>query len=201
MIHWHIAYYQSLVSTQSHLKSLAKDVGEGTVIVAEVQEAGVGRKGDVWLSQQGGLYCSFILKPNQLLNELPLILLSTLHGVLCEIAQVDLQVKWPNDILHRGAKLSGLLIDSQITGNHPDHYICGFGINVNQKSFSPELKACSLTQLRGSDYSIGGLLSQVLTAFQESYHHYLLNKKDFCEQIVSVLPWLEYNEHIEKWKV
>ena len=200
MLHWQVNYYPVLSSTQTFLKSQAESFPEGTCIIAHQQSEGVGRKGDPWQSQSGGLYASFILKPQQLVNELPLVLLRAIYETLNELSLPSLQVKWPNDILIQGKKVSGLLIDSQILGSNPLYYICGFGVNINQQHFSQELEACSLLQVTSKPQSIYRVLVQILHHFQQFYEQYQLNKSGFCQESVSLLPWLEYNEHIEKWK-
>lgn len=129
-----IEYYDSIESTNTYIKT-RKDEDEGLVVVAKKQTNGRGQGNNNWISQEGGLYFSILLKPNKLLPALSImsgwVVLKTL-----EAFEIDnLKLKWSNDILYIDNKISGILIESKISNNNPEYVILGCGINVNQTSF------------------------------------------------------------------
>lgn len=171
-VHWQIHRELSLDSTQIRLKEVALLAPEGTVIVAQTQTQGVGREGRTWYSEPGGLYLSALLKPPQILNDLPLSLLYAVCKTLEDLSGLALTIKWPNDLLANGAKLAGMLIDSQLKGSQPMYYLCGIGINLNQRQFPQQMEqpATSLALLSQANWEpeqiLPPLLENVALAYQ-----------------------------------
>ncbi|MGE3725678.1 MAG: biotin--[acetyl-CoA-carboxylase] ligase [Candidatus Sericytochromatia bacterium] len=170
-IDWQIHRRARLDSTQTELKKEALTSPEGTVLVAETQTGGLGREGRIWHSEPGGLYLSVLLKPSQSLNDLPLSLLYAVCTTLEQLAGKVLTIKWPNDLLANGAKLAGMLIDSQFTGHQPLYYLCGIGINLNQANFPAELgkSAISLAQLSSKHWHPDQILTPLLESIALAY--------------------------------
>jgi len=106
---------QSVTSTQD----VARPLPIGSLVVAEHQTAGRGRRDRRWESPAGtALLVSFVLDPNPLL--------SLAAGVAAaEACGSGVRLKWPNDLLLRGAKLGGILVEAT-----PTKAICGIGINL-----------------------------------------------------------------------
>ncbi len=171
-LYWQIHREHSLDSTQIRLRELALSEPEGTVIVAQTQTQGLGRAGRTWYSEPGGLYLSALLKPLQLLNDLPLSLLYAVCLTLEGLSGQALTIKWPNDLLANGAKLAGMLIDSQLKGSQPLYYLCGIGINLNQRHFPQEMaqSATSLALLSQKNWEpdqiLPSLLENIALAYQ-----------------------------------
>jgi BirA family biotin operon repressor/biotin-[acetyl-CoA-carboxylase] ligase len=112
--------------------AVKEGAAEGTVIIANIQTAGRGRLGRAWLSPEGSLAMSLILKPS--LDNLPqLIMIASLAVVkaIKKVAGLETQIKWPNDILIKGKKVCGILIENEVKGGKVDFAIIGIGINVN----------------------------------------------------------------------
>jgi BirA family biotin operon repressor/biotin-[acetyl-CoA-carboxylase] ligase len=123
----------------------------GDVHVAREQRAGRGRRGARWHSPAGeGLYLSAVLLPRgaPMANGADFRPEATsMAGVLAvrealfALGLAGVELKWPNDLLVAGAKLSGVLVESRgLDPAHP-HAVLGIGINVAQRSFHPELLA------------------------------------------------------------
>lgn len=120
-----------------------KPAAHGTVVVAEQQTEGRGRLGRRWESPKGvNLYMSVVLRPALPARDTPL--LCTLTAVACASAlealtNVDVSLKWPNDILVErgsrggGGKLGGILLESRTEGEKLLYAIAGIGINVNME--------------------------------------------------------------------
>lgn len=119
-----IIRYEQVSSTQEIARELAlSGTGEGSVIVAEVQEHGRGRHGRAWLSPRGGLYASIIMRPDPLL---PLRVGVAIARALKEIS-ISAVLKWPNDVLVRERKIAGILIEAV-----EQWAIVGMGVNIEQ---------------------------------------------------------------------
>lgn len=117
--------------------------GHGDVVVAEVQTAGRGQRGNRWESTEGeNLTFSMVLKPtflpvaNQFLLSEAVAL--AVADALAEYG-IAAQVKWPNDIYVDGRKIAGILIENDIMGATMSRSIIGIGLNVNQTTFDPSL--------------------------------------------------------------
>lgn len=116
-------------------KHLEEGASEGWVLLAESQTRGRGRLGRSWISIPGvGIYMSVILKPRIQPERLPqLTLLAGVAAVqsINEFTNKKAQLKWPNDILLNGKKLSGILSEYHTTQNGETGVIIGIGINAN----------------------------------------------------------------------
>jgi BirA family transcriptional regulator, biotin operon repressor / biotin---[acetyl-CoA-carboxylase] ligase len=166
---WQIRRESVLTSTQERLKEQAEQLPEGSVLLAQQQTQGHGRESRVWHSDSGGLYVSWLLKPDLILADLPLTLLFAVCETLENLSGLKLSLKWPNDILANGAKLAGMLIDSQVQASQPLYCICGVGINLNQTDFSPALSATSLALLTQQKWSTEAVLNMLLINFKKAY--------------------------------
>ena len=117
----------------------------GLAIFAEQQEAGRGRAGHRWLSPPGaGILCSIVLIDSPLRSEL---LSLTAAVALAEAIGGGARIKWPNDILLNGKKVSGILLDASVCDTHRIHCL-GIGINCHQgRDDFPESLRDSATSL------------------------------------------------------
>lgn len=166
-----ILFYRELPSTQDEARNLLKEAPSGLVIWADRQTAGRGRLARKWYSPRGtGLYFSLILK-EPLARPLPLYGLATAIGVAEALERemgVPFHLKWPNDVLLNGRKISGILLEAQIPG-----LIIGVGINVGLKreQMPPEIqeKATSLLEETGLCPSRARLLRAILTRLEKVY--------------------------------
>ncbi len=110
----------------------AEGAPEGTVVWAEVQSVGAGRRGRLWVSPPGGLYFSLILRPQWLPRYAPRLTLLAAVAVsdaLFRMCSVQTRVKWPNDLFFQGQKIAGLLMQAEIDRGQLNWIILGVGIN------------------------------------------------------------------------
>lgn len=131
-------YLGNTDSTQSQARQLAEAGSpEGTLVLAETQSQGRGRRGRAWHSPSGsGLYFSLILRPQRPLQQLPLLSLAA--GVALREACGVGGLKWPNDVLAPdGRKLAGVLLEADIRGEDVRQLILGIGLNVHRHSALP----------------------------------------------------------------
>jgi BirA family transcriptional regulator, biotin operon repressor / biotin---[acetyl-CoA-carboxylase] ligase len=124
-------------STSEEAGRRARDgAPEGTLVWAEEQSAGRGRRGRMWLSPPGNLYCSLVVRPIcpaaeavQLGFVASLALAQAAEAVLPTARTVA--CKWPNDVLVGNRKVAGMLLDASSAGNGRCEYVViGMGINV-----------------------------------------------------------------------
>jgi BirA family biotin operon repressor/biotin-[acetyl-CoA-carboxylase] ligase len=127
--------FGDVTSTNDKLRDLARSgAPEGTVVLAEAQTAGRGRRGQVWLSPEGvNLYASVLLRPRLGAHDLGVF--SFIASIaLCETMRelgVRAGVKWPNDVLVDRKKVAGVLAECAVRGDEAEHVILGIGVNLN----------------------------------------------------------------------
>jgi BirA family biotin operon repressor/biotin-[acetyl-CoA-carboxylase] ligase len=135
--------YDSVGSTNDIAIDMARSgAPEGTVVLAQSQSKGRGRRGREWFDKPGeSILMSAILRPDIPLNRYSELAFAAAVAVAeCVEAECGLQpsLKWPNDVLVREKKLAGILIESA-----EDAAIVGIGVNVKQTAFPPELSSAT----------------------------------------------------------
>jgi len=169
-----VVYQPVLASTMEAARLEAqRGACEGTVVVCSRQTAGKGRMKRPWLSPEGNIALSVILRPA--LSCLPcLVMLASLAVVhsIKEVTGLEPEIKWPNDVLIGGKKVSGILIESALRGKDVDYAILGIGVNVNFKvSEFPEIaaRATSLVSESGEAVSRLSLIRRLLVEVERLY--------------------------------
>lgn len=143
--------FDSVSSTNDVARELAvSGASEGLCVIAREQTAGRGRQGRFWSSPPGeGLYLSLILRPQVNASDSAIITLAAAVAV-AETLRLDFQtaadIKWPNDVLVRGRKICGILVEAAIEGERLQYVVMGIGVNIGQRSF-PEQAGDSATSL------------------------------------------------------
>ena len=171
-------HFALLDSTSRHLAGLnLAECPEGLCISADAQSGGQGRQGRIWFSPPGeNLYFSILLKPAvepSLAVTLPLLLGVCVAQTLDSFG-LTARIKWPNDIWVGERKLCGILCEMQILAGSPA-VICGLGINVNQRTFPPELEsiATSMTLCAGEPFDRDTVLKRFLDVLGINYSLWL----------------------------
>jgi len=133
----HLVELEAVGSTNDHAKSLAKNgYPHGTIVRARAQTAGKGRHGNTWVSFDGNLYMSLVLRPDMnaaLTGQLSFLAAVSLAEVLGEILPKEnkIDLKWPNDVLLNGKKVAGILLETETNGVRPVNWVViGLGLNV-----------------------------------------------------------------------
>ncbi len=181
-----ILFSHEVDSTNEWAKELAMyEAREGTVVIAETQRKGQGRLGREWISPTGGLWFSLILRPK--LRPTEAVKLTFVAGlavakVLREMFHLNVETKWPNDVLVNGRKICGILTEMNTTGEAVNFVIVGVGINANfdvKKVFPEELKevSTSLENELGRKVQLEELLRGLLERFENL--HELFTKEGF----------------------
>jgi BirA family biotin operon repressor/biotin-[acetyl-CoA-carboxylase] ligase len=181
-----IHIFDKLPSTNQTAYELAMaGAPEGTVVIAESQSSGKGRRGRVWFSPSGrNIYTSIILRPPispEDASKLTLVTAVALAEAILESLKafgVHLPgIKWPNDILIDSKKCAGILTEMKINNGGVNFVIIGIGINVNMhpEDFLPELKtiATSLSIAADSEFSREAILQSLYSKIENWYKRYL----------------------------
>jgi len=133
-------------STQAVAFALAADgAADGTVVVAESQAAGRGRRGRAWVDEPGAsLLASIVLRPRLEPARLPGLSLAAGVAVaeaLTRTAGLAPRLKWPNDVLVDGRKIGGILLESRLGGATAGQVtaVLGIGLNLGQRLFPADL--------------------------------------------------------------
>lgn len=134
-----IVFLEETDSTNRQARLRAeKSAPEGTVVAADRQSSGRGRKGRSWFSPPGlGIYVSLILRPSLAPSEAPgITLMTAVAAAEAVIAATSLpaRIKWPNDILVHGKKLAGILTEISTEMDSVNYIVVGLGLNVNTSS-------------------------------------------------------------------
>lgn len=145
-----VHHLRSCSSTNDVAKELAeKGAEEGLVVTADAQTRGRGTRGRSWHSPSGlGLYASVILRPRQS----DISLLSVAAGIsvadaIQKTTGLEVELKWPNDIIWSRRKLGGVLCESAFRGDAISYAVLGIGVNLSQKKadFPPSLRSSAVS--------------------------------------------------------
>lgn len=175
-----IYFYEETDTTNNRARELALEgAPEGTLVVAEKQTAGRGRRGKVWESPLGtGIWMSLVLRPQIAPTEASVLTLlcglATAEAIEAETG-LSAGIKWPNDILINGKKAVGILTEMDCEMSEVHFVIPGIGINVNTASFPSEIAdiATSLYLECGKTVSRRRLVHKVLERLEEHYETFL----------------------------
>lgn len=175
-----IIYYKQIDSTNTELSRMAhRGAKHGTVVLADAQTAGKGRRGRTWESPMGeNVYMSLLLRPEIQPDKAPML---TLVMAYC-VAKVlktqgfeNVQIKWPNDLVLSGKKVCGILTEMSLENGKIQHVIIGVGINVNNQDFPEGIKkmATSLCLERGRFVDREEIVEHILAMFWEEYERFV----------------------------
>ncbi|MEQ8201208.1 MAG: biotin--[acetyl-CoA-carboxylase] ligase [Syntrophomonadaceae bacterium] len=180
-------YFREIDSTNNYARDAAREgVPEGTIVVAEMQTAGRGRRGRGWFSpSRQGIYMSIILRPDMPLPQLariPLVAAVALAETIRAAVGLDARIKWPNDILVNNKKIAGILSEAVADMDGIDYVVVGFGLNFSNDpgEFPPDLRMpATSVQAEGSrPFSRVGLMQDLLYNLEQSYQQLLAGNFD-----------------------
>ena len=166
--------FSSIDSTSRYLWQQAEaGAPEGTVVVADQQLAGRGRRGRQWHSPAGlNLYFSLLLRPRIELEKVPQFALVAAAALWQTLASEcpNLSIKWPNDLYCRGLKLAGILSEMKPGPDRAEFVIIGIGLNVNSliADFPSDLRpqVTSLSCECNKTFTLNVLLGSFLAEFK-----------------------------------
>jgi len=138
-----IEVHNIIDSTNSYLlRRLPNQNHNLQVCLAEYQDSGRGRRGRKWISPFGShIYMSmywFLEQGMAAAMGLSVVSALAVSDAIKDLYQIDVQLKWPNDIYFDGVKLAGILIDLEGQALEPCHCVIGIGLNINMPQKSAE---------------------------------------------------------------
>lgn len=183
MIGRKIIYKDTLESTNNYAANLLSEnkIEHGTVILAGNQTAGKGQRGSQWDSepyknlaftcflQHDNLAVSRHFYLNQAISLACVSFLNSIHP--------GFSIKWPNDLVHKSAKIGGILVENQLSGETVKSSIAGIGINLNQMEFGG-YNATSLQLLTGETYDTNEIALLLCEQLNFWYNELKLGKWD-----------------------
>ncbi len=166
----------------------------GAAFFAHEQIAGKGQRGKTWISEKdANLILSVVINPHHLLELTQQFLLSACVAVsaaefFSRYAGDATRIKWPNDLYWSDRKAGGILIENIIGSQRSDTEspiaswlwaVAGIGININQASFSPELKnPVSLRQITGKNFDPVALAKELCDILEKNFKYLIINGFD-----------------------
>ena len=192
-----IHYFPKVTSTMDVAKDLArKGCPDFTVVVAGRQKKGRGRLKRIWFSSEGGLYFTIVLRPKispVVSFKINFSASLVLAQILRNMFGIKAMVKWPNDILVDGKKISGMLSEMEAEADMITFLNIGLGINVNNDPTFQEPMAVSLKKVLGRKISKREILARYLEEFEKRLNNVTL------DNVIS--EWKQYtltlNRHVK----
>ena len=164
-------YFDTVDSTNIAAKRLARERARHmTMVLADEQTQGRGRRGRSWLSRAGhGAWMTIIVRPDvspEHAPELVLVAAVALSDAITNITGMKASIKWPNDVQLNGKKISGTLLELSVSGVDLDFAVVGVGVNILGRDFPDDLPdAASLESITGAEYK----RTDVVTAFWDAF--------------------------------
>jgi BirA family biotin operon repressor/biotin-[acetyl-CoA-carboxylase] ligase len=126
-------YYDVVDSTMDEAKRLIVEdkISNKAIVISSLQTGGKGRRGRSWVSPEGGIWLTYVIKPRTKPEQYPLYTLMSAVSIVkfLELQNIEVKIKWPNDIILESKKLAGIAIDLVI--KECSYLIIGLGLNVH----------------------------------------------------------------------
>ena len=175
-----LEYFYETDSTNNQARKMAENgAPHGTLVVADCQTAGKGRRGRSWVSPHGtGIFMSVVMRPQ--FEPVHAAMLTLIAGMAVvdgvrRATGLDTMIKWPNDAVINGKKICGILTEMSTEEDTIRYVVTGIGINVNTEEFPPELAATatSLKLEAGQRINRSGVIAAVAESMEEYYDIFL----------------------------
>jgi BirA family transcriptional regulator, biotin operon repressor / biotin---[acetyl-CoA-carboxylase] ligase len=169
---WRVVRFGIIDSTneEARRRALAGEAGR-LWIVAEQQSAGRGRRGRTWVSAKGNLFATAVLIdpcPPAIAPELGFVAGVALARAASDVGAANIGLKWPNDLVSRGAKCAGLLVEGVSLPDRRLACIVGIGVNCASAPEGVGYPTASLTDGRGRAVAPGELIERLIARFDEA---------------------------------
>lgn len=174
-----IRFFEETDSTNARARIEGEQgAAHGTLVVADMQTAGLGRRGRSWSSPAGkNIYFTLLLRPDIPPEKASMLTLVMAHAVVVGIGIPDAGIKWPNDIVIDGRKVCGILTEMNMSVEQASisYVVVGVGINVLRQDFGNGIsgRAVSLEEACGKRLDRSGLIADIMQAFESDYDNFL----------------------------
>ena len=176
-----VLYFDTIDSTNTKAQELAeKGYPSGTLVVADKQESGKGRRGRSWVSPSGtGIFMTLMIKPDINPNNASMLTLVAALAVAKAITSVtgeEALIKWPNDIVVNDKKVCGILTEMNAQFDYINHIVVGIGINVHNESFPEEISQMAsslMIEAGGKRFHRAQIIAETMSYFEQYYDTFL----------------------------
>ena len=176
-----VLYFDTIDSTNTKAQELAeKGYPSGTLVVADKQESGKGRRGRSWVSPSGtGIFMTLMIKPDINPNNASMLTLVAALAVAKGITSVtgeEALIKWPNDIVVNSKKVCGILTEMNAQFDYINHIVVGIGINVHNESFPEEISQMAsslMIEAGGKRFHRAQIIAETMSYFEQYYDTFL----------------------------
>ena len=176
-----VLYFDTIDSTNTKAQELAeKGYPSGTLVVADKQESGKGRRGRSWVSPSGtGIFMTLMIKPDINPNNASMLTLVAALAVAKAITSVtgeEAMIKWPNDIVVNSKKVCGILTEMNAQFDYINHIVVGIGINVHNESFPEEISQMAsslMIEAGGKRFHRAQIIAETMSYFEQYYDTFL----------------------------
>ncbi len=176
-----VLYFDTIDSTNTKAQELAeKGYPSGTLVVADKQESGKGRRGRSWVSPSGtGIFMTLMIKPDINPNNASMLTLVAALAVAKAITSVtgeEAMIKWPNDIVVNGKKVCGILTEMNAQFDYINNIVVGVGINVHNESFPEEISQMAsslMIEAGGKRFHRAQIIAETMLYFEQYYDTFL----------------------------
>ena len=176
-----VLYFDTIDSTNTKAQELAeKGYPSGTLVVADKQESGKGRRGRSWVSPSGtGIFMTLMIKPDINPNNAAMLTLVAALAVAKAITSVtgeEAMIKWPNDIVVNSKKVCGILTEMNAQFDYINHIVVGIGINVHNESFPEEISQMAsslMIEAGGKRFHRAQIIAETMSYFEQYYDTFL----------------------------
>lgn len=176
-----VLYFDTIDSTNTKAQELAeKGYPSGTLVVADKQDSGKGRRGRSWVSPSGtGIFMTLMIKPDINPNNASMLTLVAALAVAKAITSVtgeEAMIKWPNDIVVNGKKVCGILTEMNAQFDYINNIVVGIGINVHNESFPEEISQMAsslMIEAGGKRFHRAQIIAETMSYFEQYYDTFL----------------------------
>jgi len=192
-----VYYFDTIDSTQNYAIEISKKKSEsGSVVISQRQTAGRGRMNRKWITVKGGLSMSVVLHPKfdaSVSTLFPMAASLALASAIQKTMNIKPNVKWPNDVVIKGKKVAGMIVDASIQSNLIESMVLGVGINfkVDTKHLESQLKGTK------NFYGVASLLKVDNTT---NPLEIVQNFFSELEKIIVLLDQGETSKIIQRWE-
>lgn len=175
-----IAYYSVIDSTNNRAKRMAEEgAPHGTLVIADEQTGGRGRRGRSWKTlPKSAIAMTLIIRPKlspEKASMITLLMGMAVASACRELLGLPVGIKWPNDVVMQGKKISGILTEMSAEMDGIHYLVIGTGINVNMEEFPEEIRdvATSLSIQAGHLVNRAEVICRSMKFFEQYYEAFM----------------------------
>ncbi len=175
-----VFYYRKIDSTQKEIwrRIVNEKIQNGTMIIADIQTAGIGTHGRTWYtSQKGNIAFSICIFPNckpENLKNITKAIAEILVDIFKDFYKIDIKIKSPNDLIINRKKVGGILTETRLNGENVKDLVIGIGINITKKDFEEEIKDTATSIYK--EFKIKVDNERIITEFCNRFEKFLFRE-------------------------